>query len=69
MKDLFIQCCYSEISLFMFVQACLLMLDINEKCGMPVLIHAVEIYHSLFLLQSGCADTTEYKACTDDFIV
>lgn len=54
----------------MFVQSCLLMLDIDEKCGMPVPIRAVEIHHSLSLLQSGCsADITEYKACTEGFIV
>lgn len=46
LKGLFIQRC-SEISLVMFVQSCLLMLDINEKCGMPVPIRAVEIHHSL----------------------
>lgn len=50
LKGLFIQCCYAEISLVMFVQSCLLMLDIDEECGMPVPIRAVELHHSLFLL-------------------
>lgn len=69
MTVLFIQCCYSEISLVMFVQSGLLLLDFDEKCGMPVPIHAVEIHHSLSLVQNGCcADSPEYKACTD-FIV
>lgn len=69
MTGLFIQCCYSEISLVMFVQSGLLLLDFDEKCGMPVPIHAVEIHHSLSLVQNGCcADSPEYKACTD-FIV
>lgn len=54
----------------MFVQSCLLMLDIDEKCGMPVPIHAVEIHHSLSLLQSSCSAATKaYKACSKDFVV
>lgn len=70
LKGLFVQCCYSEISLVMFVQSCLLMLDIDEKCGMPVPIHTVETHHSLSLPQRGCtADTTECKACPEDSIV
>lgn len=38
----------------MLVQSCLLMLDIDEECGMSVPMHAVEIHHSPSLLQSGC---------------
>lgn len=54
----------------MFVQSCLLMLDIDEECGMPVPIQAVELHHSLFLLQSNrSAGEAEHKACTKDFIV
>lgn len=69
-EGLLIQCRCSEISLVVFVQSCLLMLDISEKCGMPVPIHADEIHRSRFLPQSGCsAATTEYKACTEDCIM
>jgi len=46
------------------------MLDIDEECGMPVPIQAVELHHSLFLLQSNrSAGEAEHKACTKDFIV
>lgn len=69
-KGLFIQRCCSKISLVMFVQSCLLMLDIDEKCGVPVPIRAVEIHHSLSALQSGCcARTAECTVCTEAFIV
>lgn len=53
----------------MFVQSCLLMLDIDEECGMPVPIRAVEIRHSLSPLQSSCCAHTEYKVGTKDFVV
>lgn len=46
------------------------MLDIDEECGMPVPIQAVELHHSLFLLQSNrSAGEAEHKARTKDFIV
>lgn len=54
----------------MFVQACLLMLDIHEEYGITVPIQAVETHFSLSSTEQLCsASGPENKACSKDFVV